>query len=51
MPGDFQQTQKRMREVLRVEDLSDADFTAIAAAEPPAWTNCFDSELDPGSKA
>jgi hypothetical protein len=44
MPEDAQQTHKHKREVLRVEDLSDAELAAIAAAEAPAWTQRFDSE-------
>jgi hypothetical protein len=47
MPEDFQQSQKHKREVLRVEDLSDTELAEIAAAESPAWTKCFDSDLDP----
>jgi hypothetical protein len=38
MPEDAQQTHKHTREVLRVEDLSDAELAEIAAAEPPAAT-------------
>jgi hypothetical protein len=47
MPGNLQQSLKYRREVLRVEDLSDTELAAIAAAEPPAWTRRFDHELDP----
>jgi hypothetical protein len=50
MPGNFQQTQRHQREVLRVEDLSDAELAALAAAEPPAWARRFDHELDPDAK-
>jgi hypothetical protein len=50
MPGEFQQTQKYKREVLCVEDLSDAELAAIAAAESPAWTRRFDHELDPSTR-
>jgi hypothetical protein len=50
MPGEFQQTRKHKREVLRVEDLNDANLAAIALAEPPAWARRFDSEFDPGTK-
>ena len=46
MLGDFQRLQKYRREVLRVEALSNAELAAIAAVEPPAWTQRLDHELD-----
>ena len=51
MPEDVQQTHKHKREVLRVEDLSDNEVAAIAAAEAPAWVKCFDSEPAPPTAA
>jgi hypothetical protein len=45
MPEDAQQTHKHTREVLRVDDLSDAELAAIAAAEAPAWVQRFNGEL------
>jgi len=45
MPEDAQQTHKHTREVLRVDDLSDVELAAIAAAEAPAWVQRFNGEL------
>ena len=51
MPQYAQQTHKHKREVLRIEDLRDADLAAIAAAEAPAWAQRFDAELAPPAAA
>ena len=43
---EFKRLKRRDREVLRVEDLSDADLAAIAAAEVPAEHAHLDAELN-----
>ena len=43
---EFKRLKRRDREVLRVEDLTDADMAAIAAAEVPAEYACLDAELN-----
>jgi prevent-host-death family protein len=43
---EFKRLKRRDREVLRVEDLTDADTAAIAAAEVPAEYADLDAELN-----
>jgi prevent-host-death family protein len=43
---EFKRLTRRDREVLRAEDLTDADLAAIAAAEVPAEYAYLDAELN-----
>ncbi len=43
---EFKRLKRRDREVLRVEDLADADLAKIAAAEVPAEFAHLDAELN-----
>jgi prevent-host-death family protein len=43
---EFKRLKRRDREVLRVDDLTDADMAAIAAAEVPAEYAHLDAELN-----
>jgi prevent-host-death family protein len=42
---EFKRLKRRDREVLRVEDLTEADLAAIRVAEPPAEAAAFDHEV------
>ena len=42
---EFKRLKRRDREALRVEDLTEADLAAIAAAEVPGEYACLDAEL------
>jgi hypothetical protein len=42
---EFKRLKRRDREVLRSEDLTEADLEAIRKAEPPAEAAAFDHEV------
>jgi PHD/YefM family antitoxin component YafN of YafNO toxin-antitoxin module len=42
---EYLRLKRRDREVLRLEDFTEADLTAIRAAEPPAESAAFDPEV------
>ena len=43
--AEFKRLKRRDREVLRVEDFTEADLKAIREAEPPAEAAAFDHEV------
>ena len=43
--AEFKRLKRRDREVLRVEDFTEADLEAIREAEPPAEAAAFDHEV------
>ena len=44
--AEYHRLKKRDREVLRPQDLSDADIAAIRSAAPPAEAAQFDGEVE-----
>jgi hypothetical protein len=38
---------RRDREVLRLEDFTDADIAALEQSQAPDWSKAFDHELQP----
>ena len=44
--AEYHRLKKRDREVLRPQDLSDADIAAIRFAAPPAEASQFDDEVE-----
>jgi PHD/YefM family antitoxin component YafN of YafNO toxin-antitoxin module len=46
---EFKRLKRRDREVLRLDDFTQADLEAIRKAEPPAEAATFDAELKRGS--
>lgn len=42
---EFKRLKRRDREVLRIEDFTEADLEAIRKAEPPAEAGAFDHEV------
>jgi prevent-host-death family protein len=44
--AEYQRLKRRDREALAIEELSDTDLAAIAAAEVPAEFNHLDAELE-----
>lgn len=45
---EYHRLKRRDRQVFRIEDISEADLAAIAAAEPPAEAAAFDQEYEGG---
>ncbi len=43
---EYRRLKRRDRQALRVEDLTQADLEALAAAEPPAEAEAFNDELE-----
>jgi prevent-host-death family protein len=44
--SEYRRLKRRARQALRVEELSDAELGALAAAEPPAEAAAFNDELE-----
>ena len=43
---EYQRLRRRDRQVLGLDDFTDADIAALEAARPPADARAFDSELE-----
>ena len=44
---EYNRLKKRAREILRIEDFSDADIEAVRRTEPSAESDAFNAELRP----
>jgi prevent-host-death family protein len=44
--SEYRRLKRRARQALRVEELSDAELEALAAAEPPPEAAAFNDELE-----